>query len=334
MSMELKEFCRHDPSGMLDVVLSFPSSFKSMLAPLAFEPPSFSNLVISGMGASAIAGDVLSDVLDTCGSPVQVHVNRTPSIPRWVGKDTLVIICSYSGNTWETLLAAEDAISRGLNVVALASGGRLEEIAKERSIPLLRLPGGIQPRAAFPECMSLLLSFIIASKNPLGLHQWIEETHRDLQDVALLLEQDSKDPALALSRTIGSSNPVFYGQGYLKAAARRASCQFNENSKLLSFHGTMPEVGHNEIVGWANCKNDIRPVLMGEGPQVEPVAEVLGSSCIRFPLYGRNPLSKSLASIFIADVASVYSALERGIDPTPVEPIMRLKALMKDSIPK
>ncbi|MCK4718300.1 MAG: SIS domain-containing protein, partial [Thermoplasmata archaeon] len=156
----MEDVARVDPSGMYATVLSSPEAFRSHLRPAPFSLPPFPRMLFTGMGGSAIAGDVLAGVLEEAGAPAEIVVRRSRDLPSWVDTDTLVLLSSYSGNTKDVNMLARQALSRGLQMVAVTSGGELSRWAEENSIPSLLLPSGIPPRAAFPQALATLFSLI------------------------------------------------------------------------------------------------------------------------------------------------------------------------------
>ncbi|MDG6221215.1 MAG: SIS domain-containing protein, partial [Candidatus Thermoplasmatota archaeon] len=250
-----------DPSGMYEAVLSSPTSFERHLSPLTFSMPPFQRLVVAGMGGSAIAGDVFGAVLEQLGAPVETVVRRSHSIPPWVGEETAIIASSYSGNTKETLAVVHSALERGLTAIALTSGGKLMEVAQENGLPLLKLPPGLQPRAAFPNAIGVLLSLAASAYDLPSLFSWCSQTADELKMLGEKLSFDApNNPAMEIANHLGDAMPVFYGGGCLSPVARRAAAQFNENGKRLSFHGEFPEMEHNDIVGWACGPCNMKPI--------------------------------------------------------------------------
>jgi glucose/mannose-6-phosphate isomerase len=301
-------------------------------------------IVYVGMGGSAIGGDILRTLLeDAVGIPISIY--RSYRLPGMLGPDTLAIFTSYSGNTEETLSAFEDAVYLGCKVMAITTGGALLEKTRGYRYPAVVVPGGLQPRAALAylclpaaammERMGLLQGFVkIASESA----EFLREKRDEWGRLTPVSRNFSKQLALRLQGKI----PVIYGtDGILSVAAYRWKCQFNENSKSPAFAHTLPEMNHNEIVGWHELNDFSRKVeiiILSEeddesrvARRAEVTADLLqdkvgGVTFIK--VGGRTLTAKLLSAIHLGDFVSAYLALLGGIDPTPVESIALLKERM------
>ncbi|MEA2087599.1 MAG: bifunctional phosphoglucose/phosphomannose isomerase, partial [Candidatus Caldatribacteriota bacterium] len=213
----------------------------------------FKNIVVLGMGGSAIGGDLLSDYLaDELSIPIVVI--RGYNIPKFVDENSLVFAVSYSGNTEETLSALKRCLKAKARIIALTSGGKLAVLAQENNFPVIKVPAGIQPRAA----ISYLFFPILKALERLGIakkrNEEIEETHNILQELSK--EYGAKSPlknnfAKKVALSLYQHLPLVYGsEGLLEAVAMRWKTQINENSKWPCFWNVFPELDHNEIVGY------------------------------------------------------------------------------------
>ncbi len=346
---DLQALEEKDPGGMLEAVESFPRQCAEALR-LGREItrlPSregIGRLAYLGMGGSAIGGDVLRVLVkEDMGLPFTVH--RNYRLPATLGPDTLVVAASYSGNTEETLSAFEDAVHLGCRILVLTSGGTLMERAREKGFPCMNIPGGLQPRAALGylslpaavvlERLGLLEGFIKVA------HEAVDFLEGKARDWGRL-SSTGRNFAKQLARRLAGKVPVVYGtEGLLDVAAYRWKCQFNENSKVPSFHHSLPEMNHNEIVGWHRLDDLTRKVeaifLVEEdahprlAKRVEITAEILGErvggvTVIR--VGGRTRVEKLFGAMYLGDFVSAYLALLNGVDPTPVEVITLLKERM------
>jgi len=338
-----------DPGGMLSAVESFPAQCSEALRlgrdlldlP---EAEGLKRVAFAGMGGSGIGGDVLRAALAEAASlPITVH--RSYRLPSFLGPDTLAVVVSYSGNTEETLSAFEDAVYLGCKVMAVTSGGALLEKARERNFPVVVVPGGLQPRAALGyltlpqavvmEKIGLMQGFVKAAYEAIEyLKQKREEWGR--------LSPTGRNFAKQLAIRLRGKIPVIYGsEGALEVAAYRWKCQFNENAKTPAFSHALPEMNHNEIVGWHKLDDITRKVeavfLVEEGDnsrtarRAEITAELLkdrvgGVTLIQ--VGGETKTEKLLAAIHLGDYVSAYLALLNDVDPTPVEIISELKRRM------
>ncbi|MGQ9475593.1 MAG: bifunctional phosphoglucose/phosphomannose isomerase [Actinomycetota bacterium] len=340
---------RGDPGGMLAAVESFPHQCREALRmgrelldlP---EGEGIRRVAYLGMGGSAIGGDILRVLLEEAtGLPISVH--RSYRLPALLGPDTLAIAASYSGNTEETLSAYDDAIYLGCRLLVLTSGGQLLEKARGYRHPYVVIPPGLQPRAALGylflpaavviERLGLIQGFVRVASEAV---EYLEEKAGEWGRISSAKRNFAKQMALRLAGKI----PVIYGtEGLLGVAAYRWKCQFNENSKCPSFYHVVPEMNHNEIVGWHRLEDFSRRVevvfLLEEdarprvAKRVEITADLLrdrvgGVTVIR--VGGRTRTEKLLGAIYLGDFVSVYLALLNGVDPTPVESISVLKERM------
>jgi glucose/mannose-6-phosphate isomerase len=306
-------------------------------APAGVDLAGVGAIVVAGMGGSGIAGDVVAAVAaGRLAVPVVVH--KRYGLPDWVGPRVLVCAVSHSGDTEETLSAVEEAHRRGARLCAVTSGGALGRLAHERALPVAIVPGGGQPRHALGW---LAVPLLVA----LGLGDDLPEAVAVLE--ALVAEQGRSVPAAANpakqlgARLASGALPVVYGTAGLAAvAALRLKCQLNENAKRPALAATVPELCHNDVVGWESGPPPERALVWlrdaaGEHPRDDRRAELLDELLApqaawraRLDARGSAPLARLASLLVQADLASVYAAHARGVDPTPVASIARLKAAL------
>jgi glucose/mannose-6-phosphate isomerase len=298
-----------------------------------------------GMGGSAIAGDVLRALFrDRLGVPVDV--NRSPELPEFAGPHTLVVTCSYSGNTAETLEAFEEAHRRGCRVIALTGGGELAERAGTAGSGLTVVPSGYVPRAAFGYLVFGLLGTLEAAGLLPRLTSDVDETVGELERLTEALGPDrlrDGNAAKRLAWNLGDRRPVVWGaEGLGAVAAARWKAQLNENAKVPAWSASLPELDHNEVVGWAPGEGTDAYVIAlrhdGEHPDVairfEPSLAIVreaGGVTERIWAAGRSPLARLCSLVITGDFASVYLALLRGVDPSTMDAIDHLKAVLAES---
>jgi len=326
---------------MLDLIEGFPEQWEKGWElgekKSFFLPEKLSNIVVLGMGGSAIGGDILQ-ALSLEKSKKPVFVNRDYTIPTWIGKNSLVIAVSYSGNTEETLSALEMAKNLGATVWGISSGGALSERVGEN---YLKIPSGIPPRAALGYTLAPVLA-LLEKRNLIDFSpEEKEETLRVLEEIKT--ENISGGPAKLLAEQIKGFIPLVYGPGALGGvAARRWKCQINENSKAPSFWGEYPELNHNEMVGWEEPKELLQKIRIvhlldyaahpRNQKRMEITGELLQKKGIKVslvPSRGKYPLTRVLSLIFFGDFVSYYLATSYGVDPVPVELIESLKEELK-----
>jgi len=337
-----------DPAGMLGLVENLPQqcekavenieNFKMGPDCLKGKP---SNIIISGLGGSAIGGDFIR----TCflnEIKIPIVVNRYYHLPKFVRKRSLVIAVSYSGNTEETLSAYNEAKERKAKIVCLTSGGKMGENCKSDNIPFLSIPRGFPPRASLGyQTLGLIGIFV-----KLGLVKdksaEIKESIEVLKSLCNEMKRDvpiEKNIAKKLAVKLQDKIPVIYAnQDLTDVAALRWKDQFNENSKSLAFNNVFPELNHNEIVGWEFPSTLLKKFVVimirdkKENPQVKKRFEITGnllgglaSEIVEVWTKGKSIMARLYSSILIGDFISVYLALLNGIDPTPVKRIEELK---------
>lgn len=302
------------------------------------------NIIVVGMGGSAIGGDLVKDWLSDRAS-IPIEVCRDYVVPAYANKNSVVVAVSYSGETEETLTAFFDAVNRGCMVIAVSSGGHLQAFSRKLEIPFISIPPGFPPRAAIAYTFFSLVALMEKVHVFEAASGEVEETLRVLQKVrdANRLEVPlRKNTAKKLAHEIQGTIPVVYGFRQYRAVARRLKCQFNENSKAPSKFDSFPELNHNEIVGWEAPKSLTTPfsVILLRDPEEPPPLKnrieitkkiLLPKACkvLEITAVGKHNLAKMLSAMYIGDFASIYLALLRGVDPTPTKTISRLKLEMK-----
>lgn len=346
---QTETWARLDPSGMLGVVEQMPEILQqaerfSAGVTLA-KPKKYSQVICLGMGGSAIAGDIIADLYSR-KVRVTFQVNRNYYLPLSVGPETLIIALSYSGETEETLTAVKEAEKAGATIICICSGGKLKELAENKRYPVFLVPGGYQPRAALPFLLISLLSALAKS-------EVISPPFEEIREAIVLLgkvkEEYSRarptrtNPAKQLAKKLAGKIPVIFGTtGVTAAVARRFKTQLNENSKQTAIASDFPELDHNEIVNLATLKREESNFALivlrdeGESERVKKRIEITKSLLVRqlggvveIVSQGKSPLARLLSLIYFNDLVTVYLALVRGIDPTPVEVITRLKKEMQ-----
>lgn len=298
-------------------------------------------IVVIGMGGSAIGGDLLSALVSNeCPCPINVY--RGYDLPRFAtGPDTLVIGCSHSGNTEETLSAFSQAHERGTSLMAITTGGELERLATELGASVARYAYPSQPRAALGFPLMLLVNLLCQ----LGLVADKTDDVSEAIDKMLTWQAEinhdiaiASNPAKQLAVKLTQRMPVVYGAGLTEPVARRWKTQFNENAKSWSFYEGMPELNHNAVVGYEQSES-IREgsyVVMlcshHDSPRVQTRWRITSDLLLRegvgnqqVAARGQSRLAQMLTLIHYGDLVSVYLAYANKVDPTPIGPIAYLK---------
>jgi glucose/mannose-6-phosphate isomerase len=311
----------------------------------ALAGPSPSHIVVGGLGGSAIGGDLLRGILGGGRASPLVTVVRDYSLPALEPEGTLVLLCSYSGETEETLSLYEEAAARGMRRAVIASGGALAGRALRDGVPLETVPEGFAPRAALGHLLSgLLASAAVALGRP-DILDPLDEARAALRSLAARCSPDrAGNPALDLAREAHRKIVVTYAaRDPLEGVALRWKTQWNENAKVFAYAAAAPEMNHNEIVGWDGLRDGPGPFLFvflrdaDESPRLafrldwsrDRLREA-GGEVREFSGEGRTRLSRILWLVSLGDLASVYLALLKGVDPTPVTSIQRLKRSLKE----
>lgn len=301
------------------------------------------NIVVAGMGGSAIGGELLKDwARDKAKIPIEV--SRSYLLPAYANENTLVFIMSYSGETEETLSAFLDALKRRCMIFCVSSGGSLIEFAKKINVSHLIVPSNMPPRAALPYLIVPLLKTLEKINIVSGVSQDLSEVIDLLTRIAY--ENSPRNPlkdnfAKTLALNIKGSAPVIYGFGIYRSVAQRFKQQFNENSKVPSKWDYFSELNHNEIVGWKNngklsgcfstifIRDKTEPNTIRT--RIETTKTLLPSGSKMFEVWaqGKCPLARMLSTVCIGDFTSIYLAVLCGVDPAPVDNIYLLKEKMK-----
>ena len=217
-------------------------------------------VVLAGMGGSAVGGELLRGIIaGTC--PVPVTRVRGFGLPTFVGPGTLVVCVSYSGDTAETLACARQAHERGASMLAVGAGGTLGALAGEWDVPFAQVPSGLSPARRWGICSVPPPRRWRRRAGPEGLSV----------QAAAGAEQADEPAAQELGATLATTIPLIYGAGPLAVVAYRWKTQLNENAKMHAFSHAFPEVGHNEIEGWAGARGgNFAAVFLRDRHQLAP----------------------------------------------------------------
>lgn len=303
-------------------------------------------VVFCGMGGSAAAGDLVSAAYAD-DVPVPLEVQRGYRLPAWVGRDTVVICLSYSGDTEETLVAYDEAAARGAHVVAISAGGGLRDRAARGGNPHLAVPAEApQPRAALGSLTGAAIGALVSAGVLEDAGDQIEEASTDLgkpQEGCRAEVPTERNRAKQVASFVASRIPVIWGsEGVSWPAAWRWKCAFNENAKVPSFASALPELDHHEVVGWTKGHADAFCLIVlrepGEHGSVQarldatlPEIREADVEVLEIASEGaRSPLARGLELMLVGDVASAYHAASRGIDPAPIEAIARVKSRLAE----
>ncbi len=342
---------RLDPSRFRDRIGGLPRQcLHAWEMGLRFSlPPAYRkarNVIVAGVGGSAIGGELMADLISKEGSPL-VTVCRDYHLPPYLSRDSLVIASSYSGNTEETVAAFEDALERGAKVVAMTTGGRLLELAERAGAPVFRMDYAGEPRTALGYSFLAPLAMLQNLGLSPGSDDAVLEAAEALTSLGRILSPQTPahdNPAKELAVTLHGKMIVIYGGGMLCGVARRWKTQFNENAKAWAFVELLPEAGHNAIAGlwWPRpMGRKVCGVLLNSlslHPRIrlryQVIQDLLGSAgveCRTVDGVGQSNLAQILTSVMFGDFTSYYLAMLNGEDPSPVPPLDHLKDVLRRS---
>jgi glucose/mannose-6-phosphate isomerase len=339
-----------DAQNMIALTHEFPEQCrKGLYIAMQFNPPTprlpIQNVVVTGLGGSAVGGDLLRVLVEDNGE-VPLVVNRDYQMPAFVNDRTFVIAASYSGNTEETLSAFEDAQDRGALLACVTSGGELAQRAAHYGTPVAFIPRGQPPRSA----MGYLFIPMLMAAHKVGVIR--RDPTGDLQNAIALLEKAreqwnadvpfEKNPAKQLAAKLYGKLPIVYGsQLYSTVVAFRWKTQLNENTKIHAYSNGYPEMNHNEILGWVLAKQQVpnlavvllrdqmeRPKIVA---RVETTRRLFARAADVHEVFaeGQSLLARMLHAIYLGDWVSCYLALLYGVNPTDISYINLLKAVLE-----
>lgn len=343
--MTIAEIKRVDPTGMYEWIKRFPEQVEEAVrigrsSKVTINTRGIRNIVLTGLGGSAIGGDLLRTYLAE-ELPVPFVVNRHYFLPHFVDRSSLVIVSSYSGNTEETISAHKDAVKRKAKVLCITTGGQTENLASRFKQPVVKIPPGLQPRAALGYSFFPLLS-VLAS---IGL---IRKREKEIKEAIAVLQKRAAvfaDPAspenepLQLAEKIKGRLPIIYSSTeHLDAVNLRWRGQIAENAKQLAFGHVLPEMNHNELVGWkvlTELMKQSQVVFLRDKRTHQRVAfreeiteKILGQyagDVHEVWSEGQSLLARMFYLIHFGDWVSFYLAILNNEDPTPVRIIDYLK---------
>lgn len=296
------------------------------------------NVVVVGMGGSALAGDLLKNWLQS-RFLLPLEVVRNNTLPSYVNEHSLVIISSYSGNTEETLQAFEQAIKNNTQIMAFGNGGKLQELCKDKNITFFALPKVSQPRLAVfagLKALACILEDIGAVQG--DLRRELQNTADFLDTQKLAWDSDNQDSNLPmkLAQTLASKPTLIYTSALLESAGYKIKISINENAKQMAFADSFTELNHNEIEGWqSGNKSDFKVLIIKSSFEskesnkriaiTQSILEKHNFDVFEVTAKGDNLVQQILYCVFLGDFMSAYMAILNDQDPTKVELIEKLK---------
>jgi len=343
MTLSREAIAQVDPSGQLEEVLGLPEHLRDALwrveSAIMNEWDTPGGLVVAGMGGSAIGGALARAALgDHSSRPI--FVTRAYGLPPWTTPDTTVLCASYSGNTEETLACYESAGALGAQRMVVTTGGRLAEMAREDGVPVIPLPGGFQPRAAVAYMTVAALEVAALCGSGPRLTSEIDVAASHTEQLVAEWGPDAPEDSLAkeIARGLLGTAPVIAGAGLTVPIAYRWKTQINENAKQPCFFHELPELDHNELVGWEGAPDvgrfsavflddcDAHPRVKARMELTERLIADSAAASFRLETRGETTVERVFSLVLLGDLVSIYLAALRGVDPGPVRLLEQLKA--------
>jgi glucose/mannose-6-phosphate isomerase len=330
-----------DKQTMYDLIRDFPDHLTEALsigrnAKLGAPEGPYSNVVVTGLGGSGIGGRIAAQAVATEAiCPIEVYSNYY--LPAYVGKGSLVIASSYSGNTEETLAAMQQALDKGARVVCITSGGSMLDIAKAKGLDHIVIPGGNPPRTMLAYSLTqqfiLLKHFgVINSDFTASISRAAEQLKAD-QEAIMAAGKD-------LAEKLFGKRAIIYSEASTEAVCIRFRQQLNENSKELCWHHAIPEMNHNELVGWAGGDKTLAVTIFRHADDHERSQvrmEINKTVLAKYTPHihevwskGEDRLGRQLYLIHLGDWASWYLAGKKGVDATEIGVINMLKGKLAE----
>lgn len=338
-----------DTQGMWDHLTGFPDQWQEALdltetMELTIDKSRIDKIGFAGMGGSAIGADLIR-AYSYASCPYPVQVIRHYEIPGWIDERTLFVACSFSGNTEETLSALDQAQDRDAQVMAVTSGGELMLKAAKDDFDYIKIPAGMPPRAALGySFVPLFRLFHYLGYLDEGEKALIE-THQLLTEQKDMFSDTVDNEALQLAKELVDTLPIIYSDATLMEPVNlRWRGQFEENAKTLAYGNLLPEMNHNEIVGWesiVHLTGRLSVILLEDDYDnhrvkkrmhiVRELVEDQTASIHRLETRGESRLARIFSLIQLADWTSFYLAMLNETDPTPIAKIDLLKSKLAEA---
>jgi glucose/mannose-6-phosphate isomerase len=320
---------------MKDLITRFPAQLREAVSiaknsTLSKAKQPIRNVVICGLGGSGIGGTIVKEIVHA-EATVPIDIIKSYTVPSFVNENTLVICSSYSGDTEETLESFSLAMANKAQIVCVTSGGKLLELAKKHGYDSIVVPGGNPPRTCLGYSLTQLLHI-------LAFHGIAPDHSADILSGAKLQEDSLPSFTKAAERMaeiLVDKMPVVYCTSLHEGVAIRLRQQLNENAKVLCWHHVIPEMNHNELVGWSHDYPEVAVLLFrdaDEHPRNElrieickKIFEKYAACVLEIPSKGKNNIEKKLYWIHFGDWVSYYLAQQRKVDSMEVKVIDQLK---------
>jgi glucose/mannose-6-phosphate isomerase len=295
------------------------------------------NIVFCGMGGSGFGGMMMMKWLYEIIN-VPFVLAQDYSIPNFVTENTLFIAASYSGNTEETLTATQLAKEKNATIFGICTGGKLKQFCDENNYDYVIVPGGLPPRSALGYAITQITG--VLTKFNLIDETWMQQLEKS---VSLINTHSSEIHSIAKNAVemLYSKKIIIYSESRYEALAIRLRQQIHENSKVLCSHHVLPEMNHNEIVGWAGGSSDYAVIFLETDdctPQIKTrfeytkeIIQAKNASIISLKPAGSSMVEKSMYFVHLCDWISYYLGVKNGVDIVEVDVIEGLKKRLASS---
>ncbi len=337
-----------DKSNFRQTILDSPNHLKEAIKnwkPIKFKKK-FSNVILCGMGGSAWPMEFVINYFTTVPSArlrkIPFIIHRNYGLPDEADKDSLMIFCSFSGNTEETIAAYKTAFKDGIKGVIITSGGLIEELANKNGTIVLKVPKKNIPfgcaRCATGYMVGYLLKLLADARIIKDDSPEIMATSEFLNKV--IAKKKLEKRGYELAKKIGNRIVLIYASVNYRIAAKVWKIKINENAKMPAFWNHLPEFNHNEMVGFSRTNSDQFFVIMLENKkddkEILKVTDISKRLLVKRNIFlesvqmeGNNFFSNVFYATLLGDWVSYYLALQNGIDPTPVEMVDEFKKELK-----
>ena len=306
-----------------------------------------SSIVFAGMGGSGTTGDIIADWM-RLKCKVPIHVAKNYHIPAFVDDKTLFITMSVSGGTEETLTTLVEAASVGAKAIAVSQGGEMEQICKKKKLFHVKIEQRILPRVTLPEVLYSILNLLTRSSFLDGLRDQIQDSIQTMEQIGKKICQEceyEENPAKQLASWMLGHMPAAYCSPLQRGVGIRFKNSVNENAKVNAIVAEILDACHNELVSWGykdkGKENSIlKPILLRNRADPDEIStrfdvfkEMLqrnGHEVYETPLHGSTALSNIVSSQYLLDYATIYLAILRKVDPTPIDAVFEFKDHMKE----
>jgi glucose/mannose-6-phosphate isomerase len=336
--LSLREITKVDSMKLYELYESWPArAEESLRTKVELRPRKYSRVVYLALGGSATAGDILSDWLLSSGG-VEVSVFRG-YLPKIRLDDALVVVCSTSGDTEETLRLAKKAIDKHPDMVAISAGGKLMELAERNGIEHVKIKMVEAPRFSLPHSLFASIAVLRSASLLEGFEWELDEAIANFRKVGLSIGGEVPSPENAaknIAAAVSTGNPSIYAASVTKSVAARFKTSLNENAKMHAHYDYAPDLFHNEVESWQVPDKLQKPIFLRrrnedsfESKSLDVFTALLenkGVKTQRVDGAGEGNLSQLITLCYTLDVASYYAAILRGVNPYPINLIGELKS--------